>query len=84
VTISSNGGSATVAVSLEGAGEGAASRIKAGTPNWADIVVLAELRPASETASQRFTVSSISQKTGAFTVTFSSPCGKQTLTVNVK
>ncbi|HEX3560017.1 MAG TPA: tetratricopeptide repeat protein [Pyrinomonadaceae bacterium] len=84
VEIKSNGGSATVAVTLANyAGKGTPP-INPSTPNWADIIVLAEPRAPSDGDRLRFTVTSVSGKTGAFIVSFSSPCGKQDVTVNVK
>jgi tetratricopeptide (TPR) repeat protein len=84
VEIKSNGGSATVSVKLENyAGKGA-PRVNPSTPNWADIIILAEPHAASDGDLLRFTVTSVSGKSGAFVVTFSSPCGKQDVTVNVK
>ncbi|HMC72562.1 MAG: hypothetical protein DMF66_19980 [Acidobacteria bacterium] len=84
VEIKSNGGSATVAVRLENyAGKGA-PRVNPSTPNWADIIILAEPHADSDGDRLRFTVTSVSGKSGTFTVTFSSPCGKQDVTVNVK
>ncbi|HVF49970.1 MAG TPA: tetratricopeptide repeat protein [Pyrinomonadaceae bacterium] len=76
------GGSATLTVSFAEAG--GASRIKAATANWSDIVVLAEPRAAAESSEARFTITSISQKAGDYTVTFKAPCGSKKLTVIVK
>lgn len=84
VEIKSNGGSATISVKLENyAGKGA-PRVNPSTPNWADIIVLAEPHADSDGDRLRFTVTSISSKAGTFAVTFSSPCGKQDVMVNVK
>jgi tetratricopeptide (TPR) repeat protein len=83
--IKSNGGSGTVAVSLDNYAGRTPARIAPSTPNWADIIILAEPRnPSDAEGVMRFTVSSISTKTGAFVVTFASPCGKQQVTVNVQ
>jgi tetratricopeptide (TPR) repeat protein len=84
VEIKSNGGSATLTVRLENyAGKGA-PRVNPSTENWADIIVLAEPRAPTDGDALRFTVTSVSAKAGTFAVTFSSPCGKQVVTVNVK
>jgi tetratricopeptide (TPR) repeat protein len=85
VELKANGGSATVRLVAENYAGQAAPRINASTDNWADIIVLAEPHTSEDGAGARFTVSSVSQKTGAFLVNFSSPsCGKQQVTVNVK
>jgi hypothetical protein len=84
VTIKNNGGSATVAVTFDNFSGPAAPRINPSTAHWADIVVLAEPRVEADGNSARFTVRSTSGKTGAFLVTFNSPCGKQQITVNVQ
>lgn len=83
--IKNNGGSATVAVSLDNYTGRTPARIAPSTTNWADIIILAEPRnPADAEGVTRFTISSISTKTGAFVVTFASPCGRQQVTVNVQ
>lgn len=85
LTIQNNGGSATVTLNLENYAGTMPPRINVSTPNWADILIIAEPRAASDAAgSSRFTITSTSRKTGAFVVTFASPCGKQDVTVNVK
>ena len=84
LTIKNNGGSGTVTVGFENFEGTTAPRVNPSTTNWADIVVLAEPRAASDGNSSRFTVRSNSTKTGAFAVTFTSPCGKQQVTVNVQ
>ena len=61
------------------------ARIDSSTPNWADIIILAQPRsPADDLGLARFTVTSISRKTGAFLVIFKSACGTQQVTVNVQ
>jgi hypothetical protein len=84
VELKANGGSATVRLGVESYAGQAPPRINASTDNWADIIVLAEPHTPEDGTGARFTVSSVSQKTGAFVVNFSSPCGKQRVTVNVK
>jgi hypothetical protein len=83
LNVKSNGGSATVALSLDNYASRHPARIEPSTPNWADIIILAEPRTPADGNGARFTVSSVSTKTGAFLVTFTSPCGKQQVTVNV-
>ena len=84
VELKANGGSATVRLGVENYAGQAPPRISASTDNWADIIVLAEPHTSEDGGGARFTISSVSNKTGAFLVNFSSPCGKQRVTVNVK
>ena len=84
LNLKSNGGSAIVSVSLENYTGRTPPRIEPSTPNWADISILAEPHKTEDGNGARFTIISVSAKTGAFLVTFSSPCGKQQVTVNVK
>jgi tetratricopeptide (TPR) repeat protein len=84
LTIKSNGGSAIVTLGLENYAGRTPPRIDPSTASWADITVLAEPRTNADGNGARFTVISVSAKTGVFNVTFSSPCGKQQVTVNVQ
>ncbi|HEX6182592.1 MAG TPA: tetratricopeptide repeat protein [Pyrinomonadaceae bacterium] len=84
LNIKSKVGSATVALSLDNYTSRHPARINPSTPNWADIIILAEPRTPADGNGARFTISSVSAKTGAFLVTFTSPCGKQQVTVNVQ
>jgi tetratricopeptide (TPR) repeat protein len=84
VSIKPNGGRATITVNLENYSGATPPRINPSTDNWADISILAEPHAASDGNTLRFTVTSNTAKTGAFTVTFASPCGKHDVTVNVK
>ena len=84
MSIKSNGGRAPVTVRLENFAGASVPRISASTPYWADIVILAEPRSATEKDTASFTINSISPKTGAFTVVFATPCGKPQVTVNVR
>jgi tetratricopeptide (TPR) repeat protein len=84
VEIKSNGGSATVTLKLENYTGKGAPRVNPSTENWADIIILAEPHAPTDGDAMRFTISSVSSKTGSFNVTFSTPCGKQDVTVNVK
>ncbi|MDT5269791.1 MAG: hypothetical protein QOH49_1977 [Acidobacteriota bacterium] len=84
VSLKSNGGSATFAVTLENYTGRTPPRIEPSITNWADIAILAEPHKPEDGNSARFTVTSISTKTGTFLVTFASPCGKREVTVNVQ
>jgi tetratricopeptide (TPR) repeat protein len=83
LTLKNNGGSATVAIGLENYTGRTPPRIDTSTANWADIIVLAEQHTPADGSGARFTITSVSTKTGTFNVLFSSPCGKQQITVNV-
>ena len=83
LTIKSNGGSATLTLSLENYADTTPARVNASTENWADIIVLAEPHAPADGNALRFTITSVSAKTGTFNVTFSSPCGKRQVAVNV-
>jgi hypothetical protein len=83
LNIKSNGGSATVALGLENYAGKTTPRIDPSTTNWADIIVLAEPRTPADGPGARFTITSVSGKTGAFNVIFNSPCGRQQVTINV-
>ncbi|HEY0170140.1 MAG TPA: tetratricopeptide repeat protein [Pyrinomonadaceae bacterium] len=85
LNVKSNGGSGTVALSIDNYTGSTPARIDSSTPNWADIVILAEPRsPADDPGLARFTITSISRKTGAFVAIFKSACGTQQVTVNVQ
>jgi tetratricopeptide (TPR) repeat protein len=84
VEIKSNGGSATVTLRLENYTGKGVPRVNPSTENWADIIILAEPHAPADGDALRFTISSVSSKVGSFNVTFSTPCGKQDVTVNVK
>jgi tetratricopeptide (TPR) repeat protein len=84
VSIKPNGGRATITVNLENFSGATPPRVNPSTDNWADISILAEPHAATDGNTLRFTVTSNTAKTGAFTVTFASPCGKHDVTVNVK
>lgn len=84
VNLKSDGSPATVVITFENFKGAGAPRIDASTPNWADILIVAEPRAPSDENSARFTISSVSRKTGTFRVTFDSPCGKQQVVVGVQ
>jgi hypothetical protein len=72
------GGSATVTLSLGGAG----GAVAASTPDWSNIVVLSESGPFGNEA-QRFLIRSVSGRPGTYSVSFRSPCGSRTIPVTV-
>ncbi len=83
VKLKAGGGSAVVSVQLEGPAD--LTKIRPATPNWADIVILAEPRTDADAENaRRFTISSVSAKPGLFTVTFATPCGKREVAVTVQ
>lgn len=82
LTIRSNGGSIIIPVTFNGA-NGAAS-LTATTPDWADIAVFAETKTNIEAGVFNYSITSVSKRTGTFTVVFKSPCGTKKITVNVK
>ena len=84
LNIKSNGGRAAVWVGILGYTGTTPPRIQPSTPNWADIAVLPEPHKPEDGNGARFLVTSTSAKTGAFHVTFTSPCGKGEVTVNVQ
>ena len=79
-----NGGSATVAATLENYAGRTPPRIEPSTTNWADIIILAEPHRPEDGNGGRFTITSTSAKTGTFLVTLASPCGKAEVKVNVQ
>jgi tetratricopeptide (TPR) repeat protein len=84
LSLKSNGGRAAVWVGILGYTGQTPPRIQPSTPNWADIAVLAEPHKPEDGNGTRFLITSNSARTGAFLVTFSSPCGKAEVTVNVQ
>jgi hypothetical protein len=84
VSLKSNGGSATIAATLENYAGRTPPRIEPSTSNWADIIILAEPHRPEDGSGARFTVTSTSAKTGTFIVNFASPCGKAEVKVNVQ
>ena len=75
------GSAGTLTATLAGQPRGA--DVNATTNDWADIIILREPQDApSDTA--RYTITSISKKTGTFLVTFKSPCGTKEVAVTVK
>lgn len=80
--LNNSGGTGSITASLEGSSNLAG--ISVATSHWSDIIVLREPQGSPDTASLKFTVTSISKTTGNFNITFKSPCGTQELTVTVK
>ena len=73
-----NGGMAALLVG----GPGEAGRVTVTTPHWSDIAVFAEGR-AGGNGWLRYSVKSVSNKPGVYTVRFTTPCGSQTIAVTV-
>jgi Flp pilus assembly protein TadD len=84
LNLKSNGGRAAVWVGVLGYTSPTLPRIEPSTANWADIAVLAEPHKPEDGNGTRFLITSTNARTGAFLVTFSSPCGKAEVTVNVQ
>jgi tetratricopeptide (TPR) repeat protein len=84
LNLKGNGGRAAVWVGILGYTGQTPPRIEPSTPNWADIAVLAEPHKPEDGNGARFSITATSGKTGAFLVTFTSPCGKGEVTVNVQ
>jgi hypothetical protein len=84
LSLKSNGGRAAVWVGVLGYTGSTLPRIQPSTPNWADIAVLAEPHKPEDGNGTRFLITSTSTKTGAFLITFNSPCGKGEVTINVQ
>ncbi len=76
-----SGASGTVSVSLEGQGSSNAD-ITASTNAWADIVILREPQDPAVNAA-RYTITSVSKKSGTFIVNFKAPCGAKELAVTI-
>ncbi|MBD0370884.1 MAG: tetratricopeptide repeat protein [Pyrinomonadaceae bacterium] len=77
ITIKNNGGTGIVTVQLSGA-----DKITPTTRDWPDITVFAQT--LKEYGSFPFLITSISKRTGSYTVTFTTPCGSKDVTVIVK
>lgn len=84
VNLKSNGGRVAVWVGILGYTGTTPPRIEPSTSNWADIAILAEPHKPEDGNGARFLITPTSGKTGAFVVTFNSPCGKGEVTVNVQ
>jgi hypothetical protein len=77
ITIKSNGGTGHITVSLSGS-----DKITPTTSDWPDITVFAQ--SLKEYGTFPFLITSISKRTGRYTVTFTTPCGSKDVTVIVK
>ncbi len=84
LNLKSNGGRVAVWVGILGYTGTTPPRIEPSTPNWADIAILPEPHKPEDGNGARFLITPTSGKTGAFLVTFKSPCGKGQVTVNVQ
>jgi hypothetical protein len=81
LSIHAGGGSDTITVSSQSA-DGPA-HVTATTKNWPDIVVLPESR-GKPGGPVRYSVVSVSKRTGVYAVHFKSPCGTKTVPVTVQ
>jgi hypothetical protein len=81
LSIRAGGGSDTITVSSQNV-HGPA-RVTATTKNWPDIVVFPESRGDSG-GPVRYSVTSVSKRSGTFAVNFNSPCGVKTVRVTVQ
>ncbi|MCA1557264.1 MAG: hypothetical protein LC731_01845, partial [Acidobacteria bacterium] len=77
ITVKSNGGTGLVVVNLSGS-----DKITPTTRDWPDITVFGQM--PKEYGSFPFVITSISKRTGSYTVTFTTPCGSKDITVIVK
>ncbi len=83
LAIQNNSGSAILTLTLEGVTN--TDGVTASTSDWSALAVFPEPK-SSTTASNTlsFSITSISKKTGTFTITFKTPCGAKDVTVSVK
>lgn len=82
LTLRSNGGSIIIPVNFSD--PNGASGLTASTPDWADIAVFAEPKTNIESGIFNYSITSVSKRTGTYTVVFKSPCGTKKITVVVK
>lgn len=77
ITIKNNGGTGVITVQLSGA-----DKITPTTRDWPDVTVFAQT--LKEYGTFPFLITSISKRTGTYTVTFTTPCGSKDVTVIVR
>lgn len=82
ISVFSGRGSLGVLVNFEGEGDLKSITAVSSSPN--DIKVTSEPEIGALSGKAFFVVESISSKTGAYTVTFESPCGKKAISVKVR
>lgn len=82
VSILNNHGSLGILVGFEDEGDLKEITVVSSSPN--DVAVVSETNTEDLSSQVLFVVKSISQKTGEFTVTFESPCGKKEILVKVR
>ncbi|MGI9036927.1 MAG: tetratricopeptide repeat protein [Pyrinomonadaceae bacterium] len=82
VTLVANGGKLGVLVGFEGDGD--ISKIVASSSNPADINIALDPDIGKQSNQAFFVIKSVSAKTGIFTVTFESACGKKEIQVKVR
>ena len=73
-----------LALIAELVGEGEVKDIKAISSSPADVETVFDSAIGGQTKRALFTVKSVSQKKGIFTVTFEMPCGKKEVSVSVR
>jgi hypothetical protein len=82
LTISNNGGAGYVTLSADGLTDPA--KILATTPDWSEIAVFLEPKTNADESVFKYSITSVSKRTGTFSVNFKSPCGTQELSVTVQ
>ena len=82
LTIENNGGRAIIDITLEGATS--TEGLTAATSDWSSLAVFPEPKSGTNNSLVSFSVTSISKKTGRFTITFKSPCGSKEVIVTVR
>lgn len=82
LTIQNNGGRAVIDVTLDSSAS--ATGVTASTSDWSSLAVFPEPTTGTVTNSASFSVTSISKKTGTFTVTFKTSCGPKEVIVTVR
>jgi tetratricopeptide (TPR) repeat protein len=81
LTIQNNGGRALIELTLD-AGT-SMDGITATTSDWSDLAVFPEPKSTTNSGVASFSITSITKKTGIYTVTFKTPCGSKDVTVRV-
>jgi tetratricopeptide (TPR) repeat protein len=80
LSLRSNGGSVIIPVNFNGN----AATLSVTTPDWADIAVFPEPKTNLESGVFNYSITSVSKRTGTFTVVLKSSCGTKKITVIVK
>lgn len=74
-----NGGAATIVIG----GPGVQGRVTATTPDWSDITVFNEGQAGGQSGWVKYSVRSVSRRSGVYAIHFQTPCGAQTIPVTV-